>query len=331
MSTNKEIIQKADFALADLASGGLLNDEQSNTFIRKLLAQPTLLNATRQVVMGGPTRQINKIGFGKRILRKATSATALDTAAVDGAFNPVTEATARAKPTTEQVLLSTKEVIAEVRLPYDVIEDNIERGNINAAGASSPHQPIMGGMKDTIIDLIAERAAIDLEELAILGDESLDAADPYLDLVDGFLVQTSTNTVDALGATLNRTIFKNALKAMPDQYLRQLGAMRHFLSVDNEIEYRDTIAQRETAAGDAMIAGRAPVYAFGVPLSPVSLMPGTTGLFTNPQNLIFGIQRKISIEVDKDISARVFIIVLTARVDFKIEEEEAVVKITNIG
>lgn len=330
MSSNNEIIRKADFALADLASGGLLNDEQSNTFLRKLLAQPTILRSSRTVTMNAPQRQINKIGFGKRILRAAASGVALDTAAVDGAFNPLTEATARAKPTTSQVLLSTKEVIAEVRLPYDVIEDNIERGNINAAGANQNNQPIQGGLKDTIVDMIAERAALDLEELALNGDESVVATDPYLGMVDGFLVQTTSNVVNVAGA-ISRTAFKNGLKTMPDQYLRNRAAMRHYVSHDNEIEYRDTLAQRETAGGDGLIQGYAPVYAFGVPVEPVSLMPAANGLFTFPQNLIFGIQRQISIEVDKIITERVFVIVLTARVDFKIEEEEAVVKYTGIA
>ncbi|NOQ30237.1 MAG: hypothetical protein GQ570_03845 [Helicobacteraceae bacterium] len=330
MSSNNEIIQKADFALADLASGGALNEEQSSSFIRKLISQPTLLNGVRTVTMNSPQRQINKIGFGKRILRKGTSGVALDTAAVDGAFNATAEATARAKPTTSQVLLSTNEVLAEIRIPYDVIEDNIERGNINAAGANSSAQPIQGGLKDTIISMIAERAALDLEELAINGDTAVVGSDPYLGMVDGFLTQSTSNVV-AAGGPATRTMFKNGLKTMPDQYLRNRSAMRHYVSHDNEIEYRDTLAQRETAGGDGLIQGYAPVYAFGVPVEPVALMPEAQGIFTFPQNMIFGIQRQISIEVDKIITERVFVIVLTARIDFKVEEEEAIVKYNGIA
>lgn len=124
---------------------------------------------------------------------------------------------------------------------------------------------------------------------------------------------------------------KNGMKGMPDQYLRNRVAMRHYLSQDNETEYRETVAQRETAAGDSVVNQNVPVYAYGVPVEPVSLMPGTSGLFCHPNNLIWGIQRKISIEVAKDISARVFIIVLTIRTAFQIEEEEAVVKYENIS
>ena len=54
-------------------------------------------------------------------------------------------------------------------------------------------------------------------------------------------------------------------------------------------------------------------------------------MLTNPLNLIWGIQRRVTMEVDKDIRTREFIIVLTARVAVEIEEDEAVVKYTNIG
>lgn len=53
-------------------------------------------------------------------------------------------------------------------------------------------------------------------------------------------------------------------------------------------------------------------------------------MYTDPLNLIFGIQRQMSMEFDKG-HRRVYIIVLTCRVDFQIEETEAIVEYTNIG
>lgn len=312
------------------SNGGKLLPEQANAFIRKLLAQPTLLKQVRSVVMSSPQRNINKIQFGKRILRAGTQGTSLDTAAIDGVFDPLAEAAARAKPTTEQVQLNTKEVIAEIRLPYDLIEDNIERGNIGQA-TDTGGSPAGGGIVDTIMTLIAERAALDMEELAIQGDTSVVGADPYLGMLDGFLVLADQNVVDAGGATINKNVFKAAMKGMPDQYLRNLNALRNFVSVDNEIEYRDTLANRETALGDGTVTGDRRVSAYGVPVEAVSLMPAANGLMTNPLNMIFGIQRNIHIETDKDIRKREYIIVLTARLDFQIEEAEAVTKVINLG
>lgn len=313
--SNRELMKKADWAVSDLASnGGLLNPEQADTFIRKLLIQPTLLKQSRVVTMNAPQRKINKIGFASRILNPATSATALASGS-------------RSKPTTEQIQLNTTEVIAEVHLPYDLIEDNIEQGGIQ--GGVVPGDTIGGGIKDTIMSLIAERAALDLEELALKGDTT--SGDPYLALKDGFLKQISTNVVDAGNNTISKAIFKAGVKAMPPQYLRDRAVLNHFISVNNETEYRDTLASRETALGDSQFAGVAPVYALGSPVQAVGLMPGANGIFTNPQNFIFGIQRQINIEAAKDIQARVFIIVLTARIDFRIEQEDACVKYININ
>lgn len=310
MASNQDIIQKADLALSDLETAGKLNPEQTDRFIRTLIDQPTLLNAVRTVAMGAPQMKINKIGFGSRILRPAVSATAL--ADSD-----------RVKPDLGQVQLETKEVIAEVNIPYDVIEDNIEKGNVNV-----PLQTGAGGLHQTIVDLMAERAALDLEELAIQGDTA-NVSDSYLALQDGYL-KLATANVASVGGVFDKAAVKTALKTMPTRYLRNRSAMSHFVSVDNETEARDQYGARQTAMGDQQVQGLLPVYIYGSRVTPVALMPGANGLFTDPMNLIFGIQRNIMIEYTKDIRARVFIIVLTCRIDFAIEEVNAVVKYTGI-
>jgi len=153
MKSNSAILKKADMALAELTSnGGVLNPEQSNTFIRTALEQPTMLQQARIVVMTGPQKEINKIGFGSRIMKPAVEGTGLILAD-------------RSKPLTSKIALNTKEIIAEIRLPYSVVEDNIERGSVNFGGSN-----MSGGIVDTIVAMIAERAALDLEELALLGD-----------------------------------------------------------------------------------------------------------------------------------------------------------------
>lgn len=309
MASNQEIIKKADIALSDLATAGRLSVDQTDRFIRTLIDQPTLLNSVRTVAMGTPEMKINKIGFGSRILRPAVSATPL-------------AATDRVKPDLGSVTLNTKEVIAEVHIPYDVIEDNIERGNIAVSADQGA-----GGMHQTIVDMIAERAALDLEELAIRGDTA--SGDSYLALHNGYLKLASANVVNVAGP-FSKDAVKMAVKAMPDKYLRNRAAMQHFVSVDNETEMRDAYANRATALGDSQIQGNLPLYVFGSQVRGVPLMPSANGLFTNPLNLIFGIQRNIQIEYDKDISARVFKIVLTARVALEIEEVNAVTKYTGI-
>lgn len=300
--STKEILKKADLAVADLqANGGYLNPEQADRFIDLVIDEPTILKEVRTVKMNAPQRKIEKIGFDSRILHVApASGTALDAAK-------------RSKPVTDKVELNTTEYIAEVHIPYDVLEDNIERGNL----------------EDTIMRHMAKRVAIDLEEFLLLSDTA--SADPDLAVKDGLLKQATSHVVDAAGALISKEIFKAGVKAMPSKYLRVRTDFRFWTSPDQETEYRDQLADRETSLGDMSLEGYRPVFAYGVPVVPAALMPSNTVLFTHPKNIIFGVQRQISVETDKDIRSRVYIIVLTLRIDFKYETEDAVVKIINVG
>jgi len=321
MTSNAEMIRKADLVISELTStGGYLNPEQSNAFIRKLLVAPTMLAQVRRVTMSAPIRKINKISFASRILNAGSGGT--------GPMTVPLASNQRAAATTEQITLQTHEVIAEIRLPYDVIEDNIEGGNVGTFNEGG-NPPMAGGFRDTIVTLIAERVAIDLEEQALNGDTS--SADPYLAQTNGYLKLIQSNIVDAGNQQINRTILKNAMKTLPSQYRRNRAALAHFVSTEQEIEYRDTLAARETSLGDAQLQSTAPVFAAGAPVVGVPLMPGSSGILTNPLNLIFGVQRDIMMETDKLIRDRVYVIVVTARVAIQIEEELAAVELINLA
>jgi hypothetical protein len=307
---NQDLIKKADLALGDLATAGKLSDEQTDRFIRKLMDTPTMLQNCRTVTMNSPQRKVNKIGFGSRMLRPGVAGTALSTGD-------------RYKADLSQILLNTNEVIAEINLPYDVLEDNIERAGSDGAMQSGP-----GGLHQTLVDMMAERAAVDLEELGLMGDTG--SGDPYLALSDGWLKRATSNIVNAGGGSISKDILKAGVKAMPDKYLRSRAQMVQYLSVDNETELRDTYANRQTALGDSMLQGNTELFMHGSKVRGASRMASTDGLFCDPMNLLFGIWRNIQIEYDKDIRARTFVIVLTARVGFQIEEPEAVVRYQNI-
>lgn len=312
--SNKSLLQKADLAIADLASGGgLLLPEQSSTFIRTLMDSPTLLSAIRVVPMNSSEKKVDKIGFGQRILRAAVSGTALTQGQ-------------RSKPDFGQVTLNTKEVIAEVRIPYDVMEDNIERSV--AATNGSSNSPA-GGLQSTIVQMIAERAAIDLEELLILGDTA--SGDSYLALMDGYLKRCSSHVVDSVNAAISRALLVNGVKAMPDKYMRNRAQLLHMVAPNNETDLREAYATRQTALGDANAQGTAPLFIHGSRVAAVPQMPADSGLYTNPNNLLMGIQRQISLEFDKSITERTYIVVLTARVACAVEEVDAAVRYDNIG
>ncbi len=311
---NEDLIKRADMALSDLtANGGLLNPEQSNAFIDLVMEQPTILKQVRSIRMKGPESKINKIGFANRIMAAASQTGGAED---DGSNGRYLAKAKRAAPTTNKIVLNTSEMIAEVRLPYEVLEDNIE-------GQS---------LESHIMRLIAERAAIDLEEFALAGDTA--SLDTYLALQDGYLKRMTSNVVNNGSAGIGPDMFEDGLLAMPQKYLRNLGQLRNFVSVGNTIKYRSRVAQRATGYGDSMLTGQQPIYAFGVPVDAAPMLAtvgaGDQGILTFPQNLLFGIQRDIRVETDKDIRSREYIIVLTARVALGIEDEEATVKYTNI-
>lgn len=305
---NRDIAAKADIAVSDLVSnGGYLNPEQANRFIQMVTDQPTVLNQARRVIMGAPQRKIEKIGFGSRVLHGAPdSGTYLDDAK-------------RAAPTTSKIDLATDEIMAEVHIPYDVLEDNIEKDNL----------------ENTIMSQLTAQIAMDLEEYLLLADTDLSATDDFLGLTDGVLKRIATNVVTMDGTSGNEQemgthIFKHAVKTIAPKYLRQRAAMRFFSSHKNEIDYRDVLAVRETGLGDQLTEGVRTVYAQGIPLTPAVMMPETTVLLTHPKNLIWGVQRDIMIETDKDIRSRVYIVVVTMRIAQQIENEEACVVVNGL-
>lgn len=309
-------VQRADLALADLtANGGILDDDHQDTFFRRVIDTPTLFRESRNVQMTAPTMRVPKIGFGSRVLRVAPTNSGASGAADDGSNSRHLAAADRAAPQFEQVEMSTTEYIAEVHITDDLLEDNIERDQ----------------MADTIVTLLAERVALDLEELLIQGDTAIGPSDPYLDSKDGVLKLATSNVVDAAGAPVSINIFNNLKKAMPTRYRRNLNALRYYTSMNVESDYRVQVAARGTDLGDATLTGNRPIPVLGIPLRGLALMPETNGLLINPQNILFGIQRNVRIERDRDIRARAWVIVVTMRIAIQLEEEEAVVKLTNLG
>lgn len=315
---NRDTILKDALGTSDFRSaGGYLNAEQSDRFLRGVIDQPTILKAARSVIIDGETKKIEKIGFGSRIMRPAVENTALT-------------ADKYAKPTFGKVDIATKEVIAEVRLSYDTLEANIERAQL----------------KNTIMQMIQERVALDLEELILQGDT--DSADTYLAVINGFLKKATSHVVDAQASEISLSNFSSLIKAVPQKYIRDAAAWRMYTSRNIDLAWKEQVAARNTVAGDRFLLENTNATALGYKIEPIAMMPedlvydnNTTPtsddtsslgqmLFTHPQNLIVGFTRKVQIETDKDISARQHIIVVTLKVDAAIEEADAVGKLINL-
>jgi len=299
----KTLIQKADLTVQNLIDdGGYLNPEQFDKFYRKLLDGPcNLIKEIRRVTMKSPQMDIDKIGFGTRMLRPAPSS---------GNYLPDSD---RYAPQFEQIKLNVEKLWGEIFLPYDVLEDNIERGTL----------------EDTIISMAAQRVNNDLSELIILGDTTV--SDAYLAIMDGVLKQAA-HQVDGSGiSAIDKTLFKAALDAMPAKYLQNKAAMRYWLSTANETNYRDKLAERSTALGDRMYTDSTTPFAFGIKVVPEYHVPDTKLLLTYPQNIILGFHRKVTFKLQDEPRRDGVFIVITLRVDVKLEEPDAAVVINNLS
>ena len=310
MSTisNRSILQKADFALQHLIdNGGLLFPAQAKKFMQLMITESTLIPQATYRPMSRAREQIDQIKFGSRVLRAAEELVALPDAE-------------RSVPDISKVELDCREFIGEVNLSDQVLEENIEDGEF----------------RQTIMQILAPAVGRDLEEVVINGDTA--SADPFLAQFDGILVQAQSNIVDAAGAPISKDLFNDMMKALPSRYRKNKRELRFYTASNGELDYRNTLAERATVAGDRYLETDTPVMAAGTPVVGVPLFPDNLGatndqtvvILTHPKNIVVGVRRKIRMEWDRSIRQRSMFVVVTLMANARFIEEDAVVKSINV-
>jgi HK97 family phage major capsid protein len=308
MASNQHYIEKADLSISNLTNeGGLLVPQQAKEFMEILIEESVILGMATTVPMSAPTFEISKMGFTSRVLRRASESTAVPEAD-------------RSKPELGKVQLVTKEFIAEARIPYGVVEDNVANGTF----------------QDYAMRLLAKAVSRDMEEIVISGDTA--SSDIYLATLDGILKQVTSLTVNANGLRLSKSQMKQAVQTLPSRFLRAQKDLAFLTSKNATIDYIDSLANRQTPLGDEKVVSAAAAEYMGYPVVPIPMFPENLGGSTNqtnmllcsPKNIHVGIQRDVRVETDRDISAREFIIVATVRFDVKWQHEPATVKVTGI-
>lgn len=315
----KEMLAKADMALSDLATAGLMQPEQANNFIRIMTQDTAFLDDVRLINMRRPKMTVNKLDLSSRALRVANQGTISSPLSGEEGTRALARAD-RTKVTTSKVELDTYEVIAEVNLPYEVLEDNIEGGAIDNTR-----------FQETVLSKLAERIRVDIEDVMLNGDTG--SGDAFLAERDGVLKLTTSNIVNNGGAALDAVTFNEMIQTLPDKFKRIINRYKFYVSHNKALQYMMQVAQRQTGLGDAvLVGGQGTQFApFGIPLIGAASMPTSSALMIDPSNILFGVQRNMRMEFDRDSRERVLIIVFTMRFDFKLEQEDMVVKATNIG
>jgi len=298
---NRTLLRKAEIAVADFTSSGILRPAQADKFIQLAIKEPVLLQDIAVTPMNAFKEDRDKMRFANRVLRGGTEGTALPNADW-------------AKPSLAMVQLDAQLFKAEVRITDEVLEDQIERGKF----------------QDTVMTELSHAVGRDMEWMSINGDTT--SSDLTLQKFDGVLKQITSNTVNAGSNKLARQYLRDMLRTMPDEFANM--DLKYYTNRKAVLDYKDEVAQRATPAGDNHLLQRKPGIYNDYDVVPVPEFPvvssNTQCILGDPSSIMLGIYRKIRIKVDEDISAGVVIIVVTMRFDVKILEETAWVKATAV-
>jgi hypothetical protein len=206
-----------------------------------------------------------------------------------------------------RVSLKTEKLRLDWELSTESLEDNLEGE----------------ALEDHIAKLMSGQAANDLEDLAINGDTDL-TDDALLSTFNGWRkrLEAGGNVVDAEGAVVDRGVFNKALRAMPRKFMQRRRNLKWFLNSTLIADYLYSaqlvsdafVTPEATAAAGINQAVRTEGPAgylmggiFGVNGQEVPLLPeydvssdageqlGGDIWLVDPQNLLFGIKREITV------------------------------------
>jgi len=215
-----------------LGGQGLLTREQQKQFIVLLKRYSSIFGSVRTVVMPQAAMDINKLHIGEPI-----------TVSLSENTNPAQDN----KVLSNQVHLDAKKTRASYDITTEVLQQSIEGDEFEL----------------TVMRSMAARAALDLEYLALLGDESLTPApnDKLGNLLagnDGWFKQAQQGHVlDLNGSEIEPGIFSEMIRMLPPQYRGDPG-LRFIVGETTIIDWQDTLQGRQTGLGDAALGDMGP-------------------------------------------------------------------------
>lgn len=309
----EQVALKKDLRTSNLVNGGLLNPAQADAFITYMF-ELTTLTKLRLVRMTTPKQDIDKLGVGTRLLRKATE---------------MTTVTDSMTFTLGKVQLITQKLVLPWDISRDTYKQNIERSDV----------------ADTVQRLMAIQAGNDVEDLAINGDTT--SGNALLSANDGWLrilkTSASTHQVMASGSGIVKSLFSRMIKAMPTKFKTRRSELRFYAPPNIVQDYVDTLTDRETQLGDQLIQEGARALAYGIPVVEVALMPqdlagtyvGAAGdhadtILTFPENFITGVLEDIVVFHWFNARKDAHEFTLYVEVDFQVEEPDAVVLLRDV-
>jgi hypothetical protein len=325
-----EVFNKLDVSKAAIDSTSLpnsiLNRAQADSFIDMVVDYSTLLKRIRVERVNRPKGEKNKLDLGYIVTEGA---------------NTTSRATTR-HPQEKVFTYDTEKYRSAFDLRTDFLEDNIERGTV----------------RDTLMNMFTKQIAIDTEMASIEGDDSLDVGDNQSDnnnllgVNDGFskilrAEVPAAQQFDAGGAAPSKALFYQMKRLIPPRYRAARPNYVWIVPSGPADKYGYDISDRETPYGDRMLQSNnldnfLQPGPWGIPMLEVPLMPedlsfGTAGTdgseiwLTPLQNLVYIVQRDITIEWDRQPRQDMWECTIHFRVDFEVDEPDMVIIATDVS
>ena len=325
MLSQEEMLRLIDRAMkggivdVDALGDAVLQPTKLTRFIRKMQDSTVILPASRYLPMDAQIHDIDRISFTGRVLDSGDDAA--------GAHRELAESD-YAKPVTNTNKLTVHEFQAIVSLRDKALRRNIERANF----------------EDTLIDLLGEAVGRDMEEFALFADTNFSyAQDHVLSKSNGWIKQAANAVYGAGGNkdfdptadTYPENMFNAMLGGMPKEYLSNIDSWRYWVNWTVENAYRDLLKKRGTALGDLAYTTGGQLAYKGIPIKRVPMIerakaegvggPGDVAILGYPNNHVWGVFHKVTIEREREAKKRRTDFVLTLEVDAGYEDENAVI------
>lgn len=257
LKSNRQIVKDASAVTTGVVTSGLLQPYQAKQFLKQTFDATPLMGAIRHETRTERKGEIDKIGVGRRLLRRKIENT-------DDGY--------RAKPKFGSIEYSCN----PVRLPWEITEDTL-RENIEGEG-----------FETTVTNLMTTQIGVDTEDLIINGDEATSSEDPdydFLKLDNGVIKQVSTggHILDVTGASdMELEMFYKAVASIPNKYNN--GNLRWLMSPTRAQQWELFLLNKVINAGGVVPEAlyKSPV---AIPSMQVPNLADDTVILIDPKNI----------------------------------------------
>jgi len=306
----------------------LLTDAERQFIVDRVIDESALLKMVRKLTMNRSRVEIPRMSLGSRVMRASHKGGHVETQPyyADGPVDPFNPALPvgpagqtlesganehLVTPEYSTIVLESSKLVLPWAITEEFLEDNPEKG----------------AAEQRIATIMAVQAANDLEDLSLNGDE-VGSVDALLRANDGYLLQAANGNVSAALGAFTTNTFETILRSLPTKYRRNVRQLKFLVHPDVWMDYVQSIAARQGNMADQYLAGLVgdPTYG-GVPIMASPFMPIDQVLLSNPDNMIFGVERDMKMRKTMDGQNAIYnderYYALHIRCDFKIQNVEA--------